>query len=96
MFPPVALDEGVMTMTFNFKAPKHNVFNVSSPSALVIRLNPEPAIYFKTNLLKPLTKGFDAVSDEMKYTVPGRKVAGDKLAYEGESVRLNIVRARRC
>ena len=73
-----------MTMTFNFKAPKHNVFKVSAPSALVIRLNPEPAIYFKTNLLKPLTKGFDAISDEMKYMVPGRKVAGDKLAYEGK------------
>jgi glucose-6-phosphate 1-dehydrogenase len=76
------LDEGIMTMTFNFKAPKHNVFKVSTPSALVVRLNPEPAIYFKTNLLKPLSKGSESISDEMKYTLPGRKVAGDKLAYE--------------
>ena len=74
-----------MTMTFNFKAPKHNVFDVKSPSALVVRMNPEPAIYFKANLLKPLTKGFDSITDDIKWTVPGRKVAGDKVAYEGGS-----------
>ncbi|KAJ9094891.1 hypothetical protein QFC19_007747 [Naganishia cerealis] len=78
-----SLDEGLMTMTFHLRAPRNNVFNVNEHSnSLVIRMNPEPAVFFKANLLKPATRGTEAIEQEIKWTVPGRKVAGDKLAYE--------------
>lgn len=81
-----ALDEGLMTMTFHLRPPANNVFKVDEHSnSLVIRMNPEPAVFFRSNLLKPATRGTETVEDEIKWTVPGRKVAGDKLAYEGKS-----------
>lgn len=71
-------------MTFHLRQPENNVFDVPRHSnSLVIRMNPEPAVFFKANLLKPGSRGEETVGEEIKWTVPGRKVAGDKLAYEG-------------
>lgn len=81
-----ALDKGLMEMTFHLRQPENNVYNVPGHSnSLVIRMNPEPAVFFKANLLKPGCRGEETTHEEIKWTVPGRKVAGDKLAYEGES-----------
>jgi glucose-6-phosphate 1-dehydrogenase len=73
-----------MEMTFHLRTPEHNIFNVPTHSnSLVIRMNPDPAVFFKANMLKPASRGTETTEGEIKWTVPGRKVAGDKLAYEG-------------
>ncbi|KAJ9117354.1 hypothetical protein QFC24_006448 [Naganishia onofrii] len=78
-----ALDKGLMEMTFHLRPPQNNIFDVPTHSnSLVIRMNPEPAVFFKANMLKPACRGTETTEEEIKWTVPGRKVAGDKLAYE--------------
>ena len=81
-----------MEMRFNFKHAPNNILKVSSPAALVVRLNPEPAIFFETNLLKPGSMTAETSREEIKWTVPGKKVPGDRKAYEVGNSALSFLR----
>lgn len=93
-FGGTALDKGLMEMTFHLRPPRNNIYNVPSHSnALVVRMNPDPAVFYTANVLKLGSRGEETVAEEIKWTVPGRKVAGDKLAYEGECERASEAEA---